>query len=299
MQTTDNRKKSVFTQSTSPPTAGRKIGDVWFDTSRDNLMHRFDGTKWVESKWGEQSIVANSITANHIKSLVGLNVNDQFIVDSQGNVKFAGHLEGASGTFSGNLSTEHIVIGPPSPELYFWVDNEPSTIELKNPIRVSDDSYMWGNPFLIKVGNNNARIIPPAGGMEIEAVLVCNRITADTIRSKSFDTPLWTGQAFPLDTQTIIPSKKLTDCMTGWILRWQTYTPGTGTSESNFQYTIVPKVHAEFKDGYGIRVPLGLSGSTSDVVNKYIYVYNDRIEGHANNNQYGSENRALTGVFEF
>src|SRR5690606_17291456 len=50
-------------------------------------------------KWGEQSIVANSITANHIKSLVGLNVNDQFVVDSQGNVKFAGHLEGASGTF--------------------------------------------------------------------------------------------------------------------------------------------------------------------------------------------------------
>src|SRR5690625_1586112 len=112
MQTTDNRKKSVFTQSTSPPTAGRKIGDVWFDTSRDNLMHRFDGTQWVESKWGEQSIVANSITANHIKSLVGLNVNDQFIVDSQGNVKFAGHLEGATGVFEGTLKTsENIEVG--------------------------------------------------------------------------------------------------------------------------------------------------------------------------------------------
>lgn len=98
-QTTADGKNSVFTQSTAPPTDGRKIGDVWFDTSRDNLMHRFDGQQWVEAKWGEQSIVANSITANHIKSLVGLNVNDQFIVDSNGNVKFAGHLEGASGTF--------------------------------------------------------------------------------------------------------------------------------------------------------------------------------------------------------
>src|SRR5699024_9781638 len=35
----------------------------------------------------------------HIKSLFGLNVNDQFIVDNQGNVEFGGHLQGASGTF--------------------------------------------------------------------------------------------------------------------------------------------------------------------------------------------------------
>src|SRR5690606_811168 len=98
-QQTADGKNTVFRQSSQPPTTGRKIGDVWFDTSRDNLMHRFDGTQWVEAKWGEQSIVANSITANHIKSLIGLNVNDQFIVDSQGNVKFAGSLEGASGTF--------------------------------------------------------------------------------------------------------------------------------------------------------------------------------------------------------
>src|SRR5690606_18969683 len=39
------------------------------------------------------------VEAKHIKSLNGLNVNNQFIVDSQGNVKFAGHLQGASGTF--------------------------------------------------------------------------------------------------------------------------------------------------------------------------------------------------------
>src|SRR5690606_12169040 len=44
-QTTADGKNSVFTQPTAPPTTGRKIGDIWFDTSRDNLMHRFDGTK--------------------------------------------------------------------------------------------------------------------------------------------------------------------------------------------------------------------------------------------------------------
>src|SRR5690606_36829486 len=107
-QTTADGKNSVFTQPTAPSTTGRKIGDIWFDTSRDNLMHRFNGQQWVEAKWGEQSIVANSITANHIKSLVGLNVNDQFIVDSNGNVKFTGHLEGATGVFSGEIKTKKL-----------------------------------------------------------------------------------------------------------------------------------------------------------------------------------------------
>ena len=120
-----------------------------------------------------------------------------------------------------------------------------------------------------------------------------------SLKIGSFSTPLWTGQAYPLDTQTIRPSKRLSDCMTGWILRWQTYTPGTGTSESNFQYTIVPKVHAEFKNGFGMRVPLGATAVNQNVVNKYIYVYNDRIVGHSDNNQYGNQSRALTGVFEF
>src|SRR5690606_10431074 len=53
-KSTADGKNSVFHLPTAPSTTGRKIGDVWFDTSRDNLMHRFDGTKWVEAKWGEQ-----------------------------------------------------------------------------------------------------------------------------------------------------------------------------------------------------------------------------------------------------
>src|SRR5690606_23100366 len=126
-------------QSSQPPTTGRKIGDVWFDTSRDNLMHVFNGQQWVEAKWGEQSIVANSITANHIKSLIGLNVNDQFIVDSNGNVKFSGHLEGATGVFSGKLSTgEDIDVG--KKVKIEWDINNESGIYFKN---LGQNSHAW------------------------------------------------------------------------------------------------------------------------------------------------------------
>jgi phage minor structural protein len=53
------------------------------------------------------------VEAKHIKSLEGLNVNDQFIVEN-GNVKFSGSLEGASGTFNGELTSNIVFVGTPN-----------------------------------------------------------------------------------------------------------------------------------------------------------------------------------------
>ncbi|MBP3951122.1 phage tail spike protein [Bacillus suaedae] len=54
--------------------------------------------------------IMNSITALQIESLNGLNVNNQFIVDSNGNVTLKGDLDGASGNFSGSISTNNLLI---------------------------------------------------------------------------------------------------------------------------------------------------------------------------------------------
>src|SRR5690625_5007865 len=104
--TTADGKNTIIPSATEPSTIGRKVGDAWFELRSDGSMviHDFNGVEWVKRQFGEQSIIAESITAAHIKSLAGLNVNDQFIVDNQGNVKFAGDLEGASGTFHGDLT---------------------------------------------------------------------------------------------------------------------------------------------------------------------------------------------------
>lgn len=51
------------------------------------------------------NITATSITANQIKSLAGLDVNGQFIVDVNGNVTFKGNLSGANGTFNGSTTS--------------------------------------------------------------------------------------------------------------------------------------------------------------------------------------------------
>jgi hypothetical protein len=50
------------------------------------------------------AIAADTIEAKHIKSLNGLNVNNQFIVDANGNVTFGGNLAGAKGDFDGTLT---------------------------------------------------------------------------------------------------------------------------------------------------------------------------------------------------
>ena len=48
--------------------------------------------------------LVGAVTANSISSLNGLNVgNGQFVVDGSGNVTFGGTLNGASGTFTGNI----------------------------------------------------------------------------------------------------------------------------------------------------------------------------------------------------
>lgn len=56
--------------------------------------------------------LVGQVIASHIKSLNGLNVgNGQFVVDANGNVSFKGTLNGATGTFSGKVTTTMLEVG--------------------------------------------------------------------------------------------------------------------------------------------------------------------------------------------
>jgi hypothetical protein len=70
-------------------------------------------------KHAGEMIVDGSIIASHIKSLNGLNVgNGKFVIDANGNVTFAGNLNGATGSFSGSVSSNNFVIIPPDGSPY-------------------------------------------------------------------------------------------------------------------------------------------------------------------------------------
>ena len=109
--------------------------------------------------------------------------------------------------------------------------------------------------------------------------------------------PLWEGNMYPDGDQVVIPSKKLADCPRGWMLRWEGYNPGSGFSNSNYQYVEIPKLHVLHKNSGAMRFTLGWTGG--ELVFKYVYVFNDRLEGHSSNID-GNNNRiALSGIFEY
>lgn len=447
VQTTADGKNSIFRQNTQPATAGRKVGDVWFQTNADNRMHVFNGTSWAQAGFGEQAIVADSITANHIKSLNGLNVNDQFKVDNQGNVEFGGHLQGASGTFGEvmvtdgdfnlkdpvtgveysatprrNLLQDHsfelLIPDPESidqesiernylgvvPNKYIY-DNSPWE-RVRNPkvtvqfapdsrnalaifgeraIVVRDANYyrqyvyegigagaqytlsgffkrQWNAPgggiprFEVwHISGNGTRLtrlinatftpvkndytverhaatftVPSNYGIEDSLEIIIsggneNWVHCDGAQMVEGDRPsvyqpedsvwditkgnysvnkkmrsLWTGSRYPTATagQIIYPEKRLSECNSGWVIKWQAYASGSGISNSDFVYTVIPKTHAYYNEGGGIKIVLG-GGIANDVIyKKYIYVFDDRIEGHAGNGTNGNEVRVISGVYE-
>src|SRR5690606_23212271 len=144
-----------------------------------------------------------------------------------------GSLEGATGTFSGKLSTQQdIDVGRRINVL--WSYGEESGIFFKGP--GPSIPHVW----IKRTSAGDLEIYNDEGSILIDGLNVLSLSVESGVYLSFIDRPLWTGQAYPLDTQTVRPSKLLSWCMTGWILRWQTYTPGTGTSESNFQYTIIP-----------------------------------------------------------
>lgn len=119
-----------------------------------------------------------------------------------------------------------------------------------------------------------------------------------SVEIDSFSNTLWTGALYPLSTHTIIPSKKITDCMTGWILRWQAYNQNDGSVvNSDFHYTHIPKIHVLNNMGSGVRMVMGRGGV--GVISKYVYIYDDRIVGYDSNNTGDNHNLVLTGVFEY
>lgn len=160
-------KNTVFFQDTEPSKVGRKIGDLWFKTNEGNKIYRFDGSNWTPTPFGDAAIAnldvgkitANGISANwleakHIKSLNGLNVgNGKFIIDQYGNVTFSGTLNGAKGTFGGDLESPTVVVGPKVASDIGAFEGFVG-LKLKMIERVSDNNYRFKENVVIKAINN-------------------------------------------------------------------------------------------------------------------------------------------------
>lgn len=104
--------------------------------------------------------------------------------------------------------------------------------------------------------------------------------------------PLWSGAMYMSSSnsvpQTVTPSKKLSECRTGWLLLWSDYDPGSGVNDSDFVTTIIPKNNPSGGTWGGksflCDIPRYIGSNVEDVdterrIIKVIYVHDDCIKG--------------------
>lgn len=102
-------------------------------------------------------------------------------------------------------------------------------------------------------------------------------------------TMLWSGGWFMSDSQTITPSKPLSECRNGWVLLWSKYYNGAA-EDTDWGETYISKSFQTTANGNLYRtVNIGYHGK---VYSKLLYITNTQIKGHARNAQ-GDENGNL------
>lgn len=74
-QTSADGKNTVFYQATQPPTTGRKTGDTWYNTAKDNAISKWDGGKWTEITFGAGAISDSIISAEKLSTDIANQLN--------------------------------------------------------------------------------------------------------------------------------------------------------------------------------------------------------------------------------
>lgn len=123
--------------------------------------------------------------------------------------------------------------------------------------------------------------------------------------------PLWSGQYYmssPNSTpQTVTPTKKLSECRTGWLLLWSDYDAGSGSNDSDFVTTIIPKNDPSGNKWGGksflCDIPRYVGSNAEDVdterrIIKPIYVHDDCIKGSYQNDKDERNDVVLRAVYE-
>ena len=122
---------------------------------------------------------------------------------------------------------------------------------------------------------------------------------------------LWSGEAYMQSVnstpQTVTPSKKLSECRTGWMLLWSDYDPGSGSNDTDFCTTFIPKYTPSGGTWGGkafyCDIPMYVGSDPTDLSTekrciKPIYVHDDCLKGSYQNTSGGRNDVVLRAVYE-
>ncbi|MFC8561413.1 hypothetical protein [Peribacillus frigoritolerans] len=126
---------------------------------------------------------------------------------------------------------------------------------------------------------------------------------------KSFDfrdfeqTQLWKG-AYYMNTQTITPKKKLSECRTGWLLVWSDFNDATDVeNDYNWAFSYIPKFFPSIDKGGGVYVPIinNMTSSSIGLTAKTLYVNDTTLSGNDDNasNNNATRDVVLRFIYEY
>lgn len=116
---------------------------------------------------------------------------------------------------------------------------------------------------------------------------------------------LWSGAKLVKANETITPTKKLSECKTGWILMWSDWNVETSEpSETDIATTLVPKKNALGNNwtGQSLYALLPTYVTTAQAVTiacKRLNIYNNRVTGFTLNNAEPANDVVLRAIYEY
>ena len=126
---------------------------------------------------------------------------------------------------------------------------------------------------------------------------------------KAIPDVLWSGALYMTANHTVTPTKKLSECEHGWMLLWSDYDESSSTAnDGDFVTTMIPKWNPSGGTWSGksfyCDIPRYIGADQTDVTTegriiKMIYIYDNKIVGHAANNKGIRTDVVLRAIYEF
>ncbi|BBM18323.1 hypothetical protein G15_1988 [Enterococcus avium] len=277
------------TESATVP-ANPYSGMLWKCTGtlagyQQNAIYRWNGSEWELFFFSAANIQAETLSAitaflGEVKAGIidgSLIRGSEFLnsyqyTESDGAVR-TGSLDISLGQLLNQYKSTNGLEG------FFKIDRDGDISSAKNS-NGKQSQYQLSPDKLIMTGNGYLGAITSQYASQINAV----------------GDQLWSGGMYMSASHTITPSKKMTDCLNGWVLEFQGYNNGAPTN-GDYSYVYVPKVHAINHNG-GV-ISAIICGHNGGIFRKILYVFNDKITGHNNNAVSPATTAILSGVYAF
>lgn len=173
-------------------------------------------------------------------------------------------------------------------------------------ISVADVSYMYSlmqakatttEPALLEINSKNplkTLLIQDNEGNEVvninltSATLPKLEVPSITVNNRKYGEQkvLWEGAYLMKGSQTATLSEPISSQPNGIILVWSNYADDT-VKDEGFTFFFVPKIFVTLQNGKGMNCPI-IHHKFDAIINKYVYIYDDKITGNDMNNATGS-----------